>query len=87
MGSLNSLFASSQNEVMVSRVIGYGSSGEFKVSISGVIHRVNSAISENIKIGETALLNKTPYGKYYISGIASGLGGNSNNIMEINKDG
>ena len=86
MGNLNSFFDSSKNEVTIARVTGFGSSGEFKVSISGIIHRVNSAITGIIKVGNTVLLNISPHGKYYIVGITSGLG-NSKNIMEVIKDG
>jgi ferredoxin-NADP reductase len=86
MGNLNTLFNTRQKEITISRVTGFGSSGEFKVSVSGTIRRVTSTITENIKIGDTVLLNKTPHGKYYIVGITSGLS-NSKNVMEIIKYG
>lgn len=86
MPSLNKSLAKSNNEITIARVTGFGSSGEFKVSVNGIIRRVNSAISETIKVGSTVLLNKTPYGKYYISGITSGLG-NSEQYVEIVKNG
>jgi len=85
MGSINDLFTQKQ-EVTLARVTGFGSSGEFKVSISGIIRRVNSAANEIIKIGDTVLLNKTPHGKYYIVGKTTGLG-NSKNIKEITRNG
>ena len=86
MGNINDLLSSSKNEVTISRVTGLGSSGEFKVSVSGIIHRVNSAIPDTIKTGQTVLLNKSPHGKYYIVGITTGLG-NSKKIKEIIKNG
>jgi len=86
MGSVSRLFISENKEVTISRVTGFGASGIFKVSIGGIIHRVSSAFSGTIKVGDTALLNKSPHGKYYITGITSGLG-NSKNIMEIIKNG
>jgi hypothetical protein len=85
MGNINNLFTQKQ-EVTISRVTGFGSSGEFKVSIGGVIRRVNSAVNDIIKIGDTVLLNKTPHGKFYIVGKTTGLG-NSKNIMEVFKNG
>lgn len=85
MGNLDGLFSQKQ-EVTMSRVTGFGSSGEYKVSIGGIIRRVNSAVSEIIKIGDTVLLNKTPHGKYYIVGKTIGLE-NSKNIMEVFKNG
>lgn len=85
MGSINNLFTQKQ-EVTLARVTGFSSSSEFKVSIGGVIRRVNSAASEIIKVGDTVLLNKTPHGKYYIVGKTTGLG-NSKNVKEIPRNG
>ena len=86
MGSISNLLIQDSEKITISRVTGFGASGEFKVSVNGVIRRVNSAISETIAVGDTVLLNKTPYGKYYISGITSGLG-DSAKYMEVVKDG
>lgn len=86
MANINNLFSETKKEVIVSRVTGFGSNGEFKVSVNGIIRRVNSAISRVIKVGDTVILNKSPHGKYYIIGITTGLG-NSNNVLEVFKNG
>jgi len=86
VANINSLFSEDEKEITISRVTGIGSSGEFKVSVNGVIRRVSSAVSETIKIGDTVVLNKSPHGKYYITGITTGLG-NSNNVLEVFKNG
>jgi len=86
MANINNLFSNEKKEVTISRVTGLGSTGEFKVSVNGLIRRVNSAISETIKVGDTVILNKSPHGKYYIVGITIGLG-NSNNVLEVFKNG
>lgn len=74
------------DNVLISKVVRVKKSGRVVVRINSVDHTVSNASAHSIKIGDTVLLNKSSYGKLYISGKTAGLSG-IQNVKEIYRDG